>query len=672
MAMPQHKDSDLLGPQATDATGSCSRREFVTGGASALSAVLLGGAAVLRADCGAAAGAHIAPDPIWGPNGAATAIIHALRHVRQSSFPRADFPVTRYGARRCARIAQDTPYDPTRSAPSAGSERTVAPGSFDSRPAFLAAIAACHSAGGGRVLVPAGTWFCAGPITLLSHVHFHLAADCTIYFSPDPRDFAKDGPVDCGANGRLYYGRWQGNDCLNFGSPINARRATHIALTGEGPTSVLNGQGMTAFAGHGESSVCWWTYKGIIGKYGCIDAATPSQAFDNPNNRDLREVVPGLSRELYARLTDPQTPWQQDQNYLPALSEAGVPIEQRRFGLGHYLRPCMIELLECTDVLLEDYCTQNTPFWQHHPTGCHNLVIRGVSADSIGPNNDGFDPESCRQVLCEHVTFNTGDDCIAIDSGKDRDTELGPALDHVIQHCIMNSGHGGLTLGSLMSGGIRNVYARDLTMLNRHWDSNPLNIAIRIKSNLNRGGFVENVHIRDVLLPHGVNLRGGDYGSSLLRNSPINTSVPVGVHTQTAANPSSTHGGLITIDCDYMPAEDAIRTRPPVIRDIHISGVRAHNVTLDGLTGSCFQALIVQGPVASDYNGPKPAPRILPVENVTIRDCALGSPTARGPASAERPGPIYLYNCRNIELRNVRIGDAIYNTTLTDIPVGAT
>ena len=380
--------------------------------------------------------------------------------------------------------------------------------------------------------------------------------------------------------------------------------------------------------------------------------------------------MPELTAALYDRLTDPQTPWQRDENYLPALSEAGVPVQRRAFGLGHYLRPCMIELLGCTDVLLENYCTQNTPFWQHHPTGCTNLAIRGVTADSIGPNNDGFDPDSCRNVLCEHVTFNTGDDCIAIDSGKDRDVGLGPAQDLVIQHCIMNSGHGGLTMGSLMGGGIRGVYARDLTMRNSNWATNPLNIAIRIKSNLNRGGFVENVHIRDVDLPHGVSLQGASYGNSQLRGSPINKSVPVGVATRSAANPSTSQGGLITLDCDYMPGGDAIRTRPPVLRDIHIANVRARNVTLNGRTGSCFQAIVIQGPVVSDYNGPQPAPPIVPIENLTITDCDLGSPSANGPAGPTVAGPIYIYNARNITLRNVRIGGRTYNTVMSDVRDG--
>ena len=134
-----------------------------------------------------------------------------------------------------------------------------------------------------------------------------------------------------------------------------------------------------------------------------MSSSTPSQAYLNPKNVDLKTAAPGISDTLYAQLTSPTTPWQQDQNYLPALSEAGVPIAQRVFGVGHYLRPCMVEFIGCTNVLMENYSTNNTPFWQHHPTDCKNVVIRGVTTNSIGPNNDGFDPDACNNVLCDNV-----------------------------------------------------------------------------------------------------------------------------------------------------------------------------------------------------------------------------------------------------------------------------
>ncbi|MGF6653917.1 polygalacturonase [Paraburkholderia youngii] len=323
-------DLDKNAP-ATGDTLRISRRGFIgLGGALAGSALLqaCGGGGVSAAAGGGgsstpAAGSTpstAAADPIWGPDGSATNIINALQKITQSAFPAVDFPVEQYGAQPCAVIAQASPYTGSSSPVSTGAGATNAPGSFDSRPAFLAAVAACSAAGGGRVVVPAGTWYCAGPIVLQSNVNFHLSANCTIYFSPNPADYAKDGPVNCGANGNLYYSRWQANDCLNFGSPVYARNANNIALTGEGPTSVLNGQAMTPFAGSGNTSTCWWTYKGTSGAYGCAGSSTPSQAYTNPNNVDLMVAVPTISASLYAQLTNPATPWQQDQNYLPALS----------------------------------------------------------------------------------------------------------------------------------------------------------------------------------------------------------------------------------------------------------------------------------------------------------------------------------------------------------------
>lgn len=514
------------------------RRAFIS-----LSGTVLGSAALAgtlgagRVFAAAQPPASAAVDLIWGEHGAAARVATLVAHVTKARFRPRDYDVTAYGARAISIVAAVSPYtNPAKSPVSPGSEHTPAPNSFDSRPAFLAAIAECHREGGGRVVVPAGNWYCAGPIVLQSHVRFHLSANCTIYFSPNPADYAKDGPVDCGTNGRLFYSRWQADDCLNFGAPVYARDAIDIALTGEGPTSVLNGQAMTPFAGSGNASVSWWTYKGSSGAYGA-SASVPSQASLNPNNVDLRLIAPGISDALYALLTSPITPWQQDQNYLPALSEAGVPVAQRIFGLGHYLRPCMVEFINCKNVLMEDYQTQNTPFWQHHPTACTNVVFRGVTTNSIGPNNDGFDPEACTNVLAENCTFNTGDDCIAIKSGKNLDTEYGPARRHLIRNCTMNSGHGGITLGSEMGGGVEAIYATNLSMLNENWQTNPLNIAIRVKTNMNRGGYVKDFHVKGVTLPNGVSLKGDGYGSSMLPGSPINATVPLGVVTPPRATP---------------------------------------------------------------------------------------------------------------------------------------
>src|SRR5205823_4884129 len=116
---------------------------------------------------------------------------------------------------------------------------------------------------------------------------------------------------------------------------------------------------------------------------------------------------------------------------------------------------------------------------------------------------------------------------------------------------------------------------------------------------------------------------------------------------------------IITFDCDYQPAKDAIRTRPALVQNINIANVRASNVSVGGVTGSCFQAIVAQGPVAFDYNGAPPAPPVPAITGVTITDCDFGTPAAAGPASATVPGPIYAYNVHDIVLKNVTIAGQV-------------
>jgi len=650
-----------------------------------------------------------ATDPIWGPNGEATAIINKLANITPSMFASADVQVTSYGAQPlpAAALILSTAW-PGGPIPwvTGGSEQTAHPASdlqspgsnimvpcdytdsaYDACAAFNAAIRAANQAGGGRVVVPAGNWYCGGPIVLLSNVNFHLTAGCTIYFSPNPADYAKNGPYPT-ANGNLYWTRWQANDCLNFGSPIYAYQQKNIAVTADDNTCVLNGQAMTPIQLSTQPPTsCWWTFKGSSNTYGCTSSTTTTQAYANPNNVALTSLPSsqitnpkanvsftnqdGTTTTLMTLLTG--TGWNQDQNYLPALSELGVPVLNRVFGSGHYLRPCMVEFIGCTNVLLQNYHTQNTPFWQHHPTACSNVVIDGVFADSVGPNNDGFDPDACNTVLVQNVQFNTGDDCIAIKSGKCLDTEYGPMQNIVVQNCTMQSGHGGLTIGSEMSAGVENVYARNLTMQNENWASNPLNIALRFKTNMNRGGFINNVWINGVTLPNGVNLAGKFGGGAL--GSAFPGSVPGTGTVGLAANPSTGQGGLITFDCDYSASGDAVRWNPATINNVNISNVNATDVSgsvtyamtsgFPAGTNSCFQAIVAQGPMAADYNGPLPVPTVTPITGVTITNCNLGTPVCVGPASSTVPGPVFVANTNGITLNNVVIAGTTYNSVLT-------
>jgi polygalacturonase len=574
-------------------------------------------------------------------------------HVK---FRKTDYRVTDFGAEPCKLV----PVKAWVSFEDQETLNTPAPGSKDCYPAFRDAINRCHKEGGGRVIIPKGDWFCAGPIVLLSNVNVHLQSGAHVYFSNDPRDYAKYGDVDCGPNGKLVVSRWQSNDLLNFASMIYAHKQDNIALTADDWTAILDGQAGVPFGAAGAAvgsgaADCWWTWKGKNATINSIaQDKSPgyvpgklAQNQVNPRNaKSLAELAPKLSDTQRLLIQGEGDKWRADDAYLPALSEAGVPLEKRVFGLGHYLRPSMIHLVECSNVLLQGYQVTNTPFWQHHPVACKNLAIRKVHANSLGPNNDGFDPESCDTVLVDGCQFNTGDDCIAIKAGKNLDTQFGPTQNVVVQNCTMQSGHGGITLGSEMSAGIQNVYAQDLVFENKNWATNPLNTGIRLKTNLNRGGFLRNFYVRNISVPNGVQTSPSFYAS--LPGSPIASKT-----VATAA------GAVITFDCDYTPRADNVRTRPPEVRNVHISNVKVGNVkTKKGTTASCYQAFVILGPVASDYNGPAPRPPVAPVFDVTITDCDFGTP-----ANADQPW--YLYNVKDLKLNKVTIAGKRYDTTLS-------
>jgi len=133
--------------------------------------------------------------------------------------------------------------------------------------------------------------------------------------------------------------------------------------------------------------------------------------------------------------------------------------------------------------------------WELHPVLCRNVIVRGVKINSHGPNNDGCDPESCRDVLIEKCTFDTGDDCIALKSGRNDDGRRlhTPIENVVIRDCDMRDGHGGVVIGSEISGGARNIFAEKCRM-----DSPRLDRVLRFKNNAARGGLVERIAMRDV------------------------------------------------------------------------------------------------------------------------------------------------------------------------------
>src|ERR1019366_7220833 len=172
---------------------------------------------------------------------------------------------------------------------------------------------------------------------------------------------------------------------------------------------------------------------------------------------------------------------------LDTMNNEGVPVSQRVFGEGDFLRPNFIQFNRCQNVLIEGVHIRRSPMWEIHPLLCTNVTVRGVDIFSHGANNDGCDPESCCDVLIEKCVFDTGDDCIAIKSGRNADgRRVGvPSQNIIICDCTMRDGHGGTTIGSEISGGCRNVFVENCEM-----DSPELTCALRLKSNAMRGGVL--------------------------------------------------------------------------------------------------------------------------------------------------------------------------------------
>lgn len=345
------------------------------------------------------------------------------KSIRQPQFANREFKITKYGAKPDASAAVN-------------------------QKAINKAIAACSKKGGGKVIVPAGTWN-TGAIRLESGVNLVVERGATIQFVFEPELY----PV--------VKTRWEGLDCWNISPCIYAYQAKDVAITGEG---TIDGGG---------TNETWWKWCGAP-KYGWTEGTISQRNGSRAN--------------------------------LLKMAEDGVDMDERRFGPEDGLRPQLINFNLCDGILIENVTLLRSPFWVIHPLLSKNVIVRGVHINNDGPNGDGCDPESCDGVLIENCFFNTGDDCIAIKSGRNNDGRLWdrPSENIIVRNCEMKNGHGGVVIGSEISGGCRNVFAENNIM-----DSPNLDRVIRIKTNTCRGGIIENIYAR--------NIKVGQCGESVLK-----------------------------------------------------------------------------------------------------------------------------------------------------------
>ena len=379
--------------------------------------------------------------------------------------------------------------------------------------AIQKAIDKCSQKGGGRVIIPSGQHFLTAAIQLKSGVNLVVEDGAILEFAFEPELYP------------IVPTRWEGLDCWNLSPLIYAYQAKDIAITGKG---TIDGGG---------SNETWWPWCGSK-KFGMKEG--------------------GIAQNMGARAR------------LLKYAEDGVPMDERKFGATDGLRPQMINFNQCEGILIEDITLLRSPFWVIHPLLSKDITVRGVHINNNGPNGDGCDPESCDRVLIENCYFNTGDDCIAIKSGRNNDGREGgqgkfagqPSKNIIIRDCKFNNGHGGVVIGSEISGGCQNVYAENCEM-----DSPSLDRVLRIKTNSCRGGIIENINMRNITV--------GQCGEAVLK---LNT--------------------------DYEPREVCCRGFYPTIR----------NVTMENVTckKSKYGVMIV------GYQDPQHANTI---NNITVKNC---------------------------------------------------
>lgn len=354
--------------------------------------------------------------------------------------------------------------------------------------AIQKAIDACSKKGGGKVIIPAGEKFLTGAITLKDGVNLVVEEGATLEFVFQPELYP------------IVETSWEGLECFNLSPCIYAFKAKDIAITGKG---TIDGGG---------SNDTWWPWNGNP-RFGWKEGMISQRIESRP--RLLKNGEDGI----------------------PMYNEKGERTPERVFGPQDGLRPQLVSFNKCEGILLEDVTLLRSPFWVIHPLHSTDITVRRVKMINDGPNGDGCDPECCDRVLIEDCYFNTGDDCIAIKSGRNRDGRERnmPSKNIIIRNCEMKNGHGGVVIGSEISGGCQNVFAHDCVM-----DSPELERVLRIKTNSCRGGIIENINMRNV---------------------------KVGVCKES----------VLKINLDYEPKEICCRGYYPTVRNVYMENVTSES-----------------------------------------------------------------------------------------------
>jgi polygalacturonase len=461
--------------------------------------------------------------------------------------------------------------------------------------AIKKAIDAASKAGGGTVYFPAGKYL-TGPIHLKSNITIFIDAGAELHFSDDFNDYLP-----------MVESRYEGVDVISFSPLFYAYKAENIAIKGSGKIN-----------GHGKK---WWDY-----------------ALSFPKDQ--------LPRNKWQQLFDSL-----NKNIL-------LPDDPRQMKIG-FLRPPFIQPLYCKNVLIEGITITNSPFWTVTPEFCENVTIKGLTIDNpLSPNTDGINPSSCRYVHISDCHISVGDDCITIKSGKDLPgrTKATPAENYTITNCTMLSGHGGVVIGSEMSGDVKKI-----TISNCIFDGTDR--GIRIKTARGRGGVVEDIRVDNIIMK---NIKQQaivlDMEYSKVKPEPVSERTPKFRNIRFSNITAYTKQAMYINGLEEMPVQeislnDVVFEAESGIVIKNAKDIEFHNVRVNTKTGSALQATQVQrldidGLVSAKPITDVPLIKLMNVQDVLLRNCW---PFAGTKIFASIIGA----DTKNVKLVNNELGEAV-------------
>lgn len=379
--------------------------------------------------------------------------------------------------------------------------------------AIKAAIAECAANGGGRVVIPAtgdnlpdntpssddkgNVVYYTGAVHLKSNVNLYIEEGAELAFVRNRTN--------------EYYPivltQYEGSDCYNYSPFIYAFNEKNVAITGKGR---LNGQA---------DSNNWSYWKRITNQQnqadrlagGYVNASTPFLGFNqvkapvthrvytydgNPAPEGTKINIVNENGET-EWIDIPEEAWNADELYLGGVNKYDDALNRS------ILRPNFIQPYLCENVLIEGVTVNNSPMWIIHPKLCTNVLIRDFTSESANSNNDGCNPDACKNVVIEGGRLNNGDDCMALKSGKNEDGQRAnqPVENYIIRRNFFQSGNGGITLGSELGAGARYIFSTD-----NLYNSARLNTVLRFKTNSKRGpNPIEKMYHKDSVVLRSLN-----------------------------------------------------------------------------------------------------------------------------------------------------------------------